>query len=106
VENVERYLAMGKSPLEASRLAMDEVSGPVIGIALVLCAVFEPTAFLAGISGQFFKQFALTIAASTLISAFNSWTLSPALCAIMLKGHGHDGDGQKEHAPTEALPRL
>src|SRR5262249_34216721 len=64
VENVERYLAMGFSPLESSRKAMDEVSGPVIGIALVLCAVFVPTAFLAGIPGQFFKQFALTIAAS------------------------------------------
>jgi multidrug efflux pump len=92
VENVERYLAMGFSPLEASRKAMDEVSGPVIGIALVLCAVFVPTAFLAGISGQFYKQFALTIAASTLISAFNSLTLSPALCALMLKGHGHGRD--------------
>src|SRR5262249_44893034 len=105
VENVERFLAMGFSPLEASRKAMDEVSGPVIGIALVLCAVFVPTAFLAGISGQFYRQFALTIAASTLISAFNSLTLSPALCAIMLKGHakGHEGGG---HAQAEALPRL
>src|SRR5262245_17085754 len=123
VENVERYLAMGYSPLESSRKAMDEVSGPVIGIALVLCAVFVPTAFLAGISGQFFKQFALTIAASTLISAFNSLTLSPALCALMLKGHGKapEGDGHTgaehaseghaehahaEHAQAEALPRL
>jgi multidrug efflux pump len=109
VENVERYLAMGFSPLEASRKAMDEVAGPVVGIALVLCAVFVPTAFLAGISGQFFKQFALTIAVSTLISAFNSLTLSPALCAIMLKGHGHghEGDGQHAgHAQAEALPRL
>ena len=110
VENVERYLAMGYSPLEASRKAMDEVSGPVIGIAMVLCAVFVPTAFLAGIPGQFFKQFALTIAASTLISAFNSLTLSPALCAIMLKGHGHgEGheDGEKKHeSHAEALPPL
>jgi multidrug efflux pump len=118
VENVERYLAMGLSPLESARKAMDEVSGPVIGIALVLCAVFVPTAFLAGISGQFYRQFALTIAASTLISAFNSLTLSPALCALMLKGHGkpHEGDGHAatehareghaEHAHTEALPRL
>jgi multidrug efflux pump len=105
VENVERYLAMGHSPKEASRKAMDEVSGPVIGIALVLCAVFVPTAFLAGITGQFFKQFALTIATSTIISAFNSLTLSPALCAIMLKGHAHgDKEGHGEHA--EALPRL
>lgn len=108
VENVERYLAMGQSPLEAARKAMDEVSGPVIGIALVLCAVFVPTAFLAGITGQFFKQFALTIATSTLISAFNSLTLSPALCAILLKphGHGHDGEAHDQHAPAEALPRL
>ena len=108
VENVERYLAMGNSPLEASRKAMDEVSGPVIGIALVLCAVFVPTAFMAGITGQFFKQFALTIATSTIISAFNSLTLSPALCAILLKSHGHgdkkNGHGEHEHA--EALPRL
>jgi multidrug efflux pump len=106
VENVERYLAMGYPPLEASRKAMDEVTGPVIGIALVLCAVFVPTAFLAGITGQFFMQFALTIAASTLISAFNSLTLSPALCALMLKGHGHGGDGHEAHAAPEALPRA
>jgi multidrug efflux pump len=108
VENVERFLAMGFSPLEASRKAMDEVSGPVIGIALVLCAVFVPTAFLAGITGQFFKQFALTIATSTLISAFNSLTLSPALCALMLKPHpqGHKENGHGEHAQAEALPRL
>jgi multidrug efflux pump len=105
VENVERYLAMGETPPEASRKAMDEVSGPVIGIALVLCAVFVPTAFLAGITGQFFKQFALTIATSTVISAFNSLTLSPALCAIMLKPHAHGKEhGAHEHA--EALPRL
>jgi multidrug efflux pump len=105
VENVERYLAMGESPLEASRKAMDEVSGPVIGIALVLCAVFVPTAFLAGISGQFYKQFALTIATSTVISAFNSLTLSPALCALMLKPHGHgEHGGGQSHA--EAVPRL
>ncbi len=108
VENVERYLAMGLSPLEASRKAMDEVSGPVIGIALVLCAVFVPTAFMAGITGQFFKQFALTIATSTVISAFNSLTLSPALCALLLKAHGHGQkeDGHGEHAQAEALPRL
>ncbi len=102
VENVERFLAMGLTPLEASRKAMDEVSGPVIGIALVLCAVFVPTAALAGISGQFFKQFALTIATSTVISAFNSLTLSPALCALMLKPHAH-GEG---HGHADALPRL
>src|ERR1043166_5707527 len=112
VENVERYLALGFSPLEASRKAMDEVSGPVIGIALVLCAVFVPTAFLAGIPGQFFKQFALTIATSTVISAFNSLTLSPALCAIMLKAHGHadkehgGAEHGGDHSHAEALPRL
>jgi len=106
VENVERFLAMGETPLEASRKAMDEVSGPVIGIALVLCAVFVPTAFLAGITGEFYKQFALTIATSTVISAFNSLTLSPALCALMLKPHGHAENGHGEHAHAEALPRV
>ena len=103
VENVERHMAMGKSPRDAARAAMLEVTGPVIAIALVLCAVFVPTAFMAGISGQFYKQFALTIAASTIISAFNSLTLSPALCAIMLKPHGHAEAG---HSHQEALPRL
>jgi multidrug efflux pump len=103
VENVERHMAMGKSPRDAARAAMSEVTGPVIAIALVLCAVFVPTAFMAGISGQFYKQFALTIAASTIISAFNSLTLSPALCAILLKPHGH---GDHAHAQQEALPRL
>jgi multidrug efflux pump len=102
VENVERHMAMGKSPRDAARAAMEEVTGPVIAIALVLCAVFVPTAFMAGISGQFYKQFALTIAASTVISAFNSLTLSPALCAILLTPHGH---GEHEHAKQEALPR-
>jgi multidrug efflux pump len=100
VENVETHLSRGLSPRDAARKAMDEVTGPVIAIALVLCAVFVPTAFMAGISGQFYKQFALTIAVSTVISAFNSLTLSPALCALMLKPHGHGGHAQ------EALPRL
>jgi multidrug efflux pump len=103
VENVERHMAMGKSPKDAARAAMTEVTGPVIAIALVLCAVFVPTAFMAGISGQFYKQFALTIAASTIISAFNSLTLSPALCAIMLQPHAH---GEQGHSHQEALPRL
>jgi multidrug efflux pump len=103
VENVETWLAKGLSPREASRKAMDEVTGPVIAIALVLCSVFIPTAFMAGISGQFFKQFALTIAASTVISAFNSLTLSPALCALLLKPHAH---GEHGHVQQEALPRL
>jgi multidrug efflux pump len=102
VENVESWLTRGLSPRDASRKAMDEVTGPVIAIALVLCSVFVPTAFMAGISGQFFKQFALTIAASTVISAFNSLTLSPALCALLLKAHAH---GEHGHVQQEALPR-
>jgi multidrug efflux pump len=104
VENIERWLAEGLSPRDASRKAMDEVTGPVIAIALVLCAVFVPTAFMAGISGQFYRQFALTIAASTIISAFNSLTLSPALGALLLKPHAH-GHGAG-HGHAEALPRL
>jgi multidrug efflux pump len=107
VENVERWMAQGMSPRDASRKAMDEVTGPVIAISLVLCSVFVPTAFIAGISGQFFKQFALTIAASTVISAFNSLTLSPALCAVLLKPHAHGGHAEGGHAaPQEALPRA
>ncbi len=91
VENVERNIAEGKSPREAAHITMDEVGVAVIAIALVLSAVFVPTAFIPGISGQFYKQFALTIAAATIISAFNSLTLSPALAAILLKPHreGH-----------------
>ena len=88
VENVERWLEQGVEPREAARKAMDEVTGPVIAVALVLCAVFVPCAFLGGINGQFFRQFAVTIAVSTVISAFNSLTLSPALAAILLKPHG------------------
>jgi multidrug efflux pump len=87
VENVERNIALGLSPIEATKKAMNEVSGPVIAVALVLSAVFVPTAFISGITGQFYRQFALTIAVSTLISAFNSLTLSPALSAILLKAH-------------------
>ena len=88
VENVERWLEQGLPPREAARKAMDEVTGPVIAVALVLCAVFVPCAFISGITGQFFRQFAVTIAVSTVISAFNSLTLSPALAAILLKPHG------------------
>ena len=88
VENVERHIALGQPPVEATRRAMEEVSGPIIAIALVLCAVFLPTAFISGLSGQFYRQFALTIAISTVISAFNSLTLSPALAARLLKPHG------------------
>ena len=92
VENVERNIALGLSPLDATRRAMDEVSGPIIATALVLCAVFIPTAFISGLSGQFYKQFAITIAISTVISAFNSLTLSPALSAALLQPHGAKRD--------------
>jgi multidrug efflux pump len=88
VENVERWLARGLPPRDAAVKAMAEVTGPVIGVTLVLSAVFIPCAFISGIVGQFFRQFALTIAVSTLISAFNSLTLSPALAALLLKPHG------------------
>ncbi|HRQ89831.1 MAG TPA: efflux RND transporter permease subunit, partial [Bacteroidia bacterium] len=87
VENVERNMALGLAPKEATKRAMEEVSGPVIAVAVVLTAVFVPTAFMTGLTGQFYKQFALTIAVSTVISAFNSLTLSPALSAILLKPH-------------------
>jgi multidrug efflux pump len=92
VENVERNIEKGLSPLEATRVAMTEVTGPIIAIALVLSAVFIPTAFISGLSGQFYKQFALTITISTIISAFNSLTLSPALAALLLKSHDSKPD--------------
>ncbi|MDA1200479.1 MAG: multidrug efflux RND transporter permease subunit [Planctomycetota bacterium] len=88
VENVERWIERGLAPREAAFKAMQEVTGPVIGVALVLCAVFVPCSFIAGIVGQFFRQFALTIAVSTLLSAINSLTLSPALAAMLLRPHG------------------
>jgi hydrophobe/amphiphile efflux-1 (HAE1) family protein/NodT family efflux transporter outer membrane factor (OMF) lipoprotein len=96
VENVERNIARGLSALEAAKVAMTEVTGPIVATALVLCAVFIPTAFISGLTGQFYKQFAITIAISTVISAFNSLTLSPALCAVLLKDH---------HAPKDWLWR-
>ena len=92
VENVERNIGLGYPPLEATRRAMREVTGPIVATALVLCAVFIPTAFISGLTGQFYKQFAITIAISTVISAFNSLTLSPALCALLLKPHGAKKD--------------
>ncbi len=88
VENVERHIAEGLSPARATKVAMGEVSRPIIAITLVLCAVFGPVAFVSGLTGQFYRQFALTIAISTVISAFNSLTLSPALAALLLKPHG------------------
>jgi multidrug efflux pump len=87
VENVERNIGLGKTPVEATKQAMKEVTGPIVATALVLCAVFIPTAFISGLTGQFYQQFALTIAISTVISAINSLTLSPALAAVLLKSH-------------------
>jgi multidrug efflux pump len=97
VENVERHIELGQPPMEATRRAMAEVSGPIIAIALVLGAVFVPTAFISGLTGQFYRQFALTIAISTFISAFNSLTLSPALASRLLRAHG---------APRDRVQRL
>ncbi|WP_020200727.1 efflux RND transporter permease subunit [Cupriavidus sp. WS] len=93
VENVERNIAGGLRPREATIKAMKEVTGPIIAIALVLCAVFVPIAFISGLTGQFYRQFALTIAFSTVISAFNSLTLSPALAALLLRSHDAPKDG-------------
>ncbi|MFI8610726.1 efflux RND transporter permease subunit [Pseudomonas sp. NPDC077649] len=93
VENVERNIGLGKTPVEATKQAMKEVTGPIVATALVLCAVFVPTAFISGLSGQFYQQFALTIAISTVISAFNSLTLSPALAAALLRSHDAPKDG-------------
>jgi hydrophobe/amphiphile efflux-1 (HAE1) family protein len=87
VENVERNMREGMSPVEAAHRTMDEVGGALIAIALTLCAVFVPSAFISGISGLFFRQFAVTISASTVISCFVSLTLSPALCAVLFKAH-------------------
>ncbi|WP_068826985.1 efflux RND transporter permease subunit [Pseudomonas sp. BMS12] len=97
VENVERNIGLGKTPVEATRQAMKEVTGPIVATALVLCAVFVPTAFISGLTGQFYQQFALTIAISTVISAFNSLTLSPALAAVLLKDH---------HAPKDRFSKV
>ncbi len=92
VENVERNIEEGLSPRDATYRAMNEVSGPIIAIALVLVAVFVPLGFISGLTGQFYKQFAMTIAISTVISAINSLTLSPALAALLLKGHDQPKD--------------
>jgi HAE1 family hydrophobic/amphiphilic exporter-1 len=89
VENVERNLRQGLTPRQAAHRTMDEVGGALVAIALTLCAVFIPSAFISGISGQFFRQFAVTIAVSTVISCFVSLTLSPALCALLFKPHEH-----------------
>jgi multidrug efflux pump len=97
VENVERWMATGMPPREATIRAMDEITGPVIAITLVLSSVFLPTAMIAGIAGQFYKQFALTIATSTIISAINAMTMAPARAVTLLKPHKHG-------EPREALP--
>jgi hydrophobe/amphiphile efflux-1 (HAE1) family protein len=99
VENVERNLHLGMEPKEAAHRTMDEVGVALIAIALTLCAVFVPSAFLSGISGQFFRQFAVTIAASTVISCFVSLTLSPALCAMLFKAHA------RGHQPRRSIAR-
>jgi HAE1 family hydrophobic/amphiphilic exporter-1 len=95
VENVERNLRQGVGPKEAAHKTMDEVGGALLAIALVLSAVFVPAAMIAGIQGQFYRQFAVTIAVSTLISCLVSLTLSPALCALLLKPHEAEGHGKK-----------
>src|SRR5688572_6500879 len=92
VENVERHIASGKTPRDAAHQAMSEVSGPIVAITLVLASVFVPLAFLGGVTGQFYKQFAVTIAAAVIISGFNSLTLSPALAAMLLQPHGAKKD--------------
>ena len=97
VENVERNISGGLAPKTAAHQAMKEVGGPIVAIALVLAAVFVPMAFLAGVTGQFYRQFAVTIAISTIISAINSLTLSPALAAVLLRPHG---------APPDRLTRV
>ena len=103
VENVERKLKEGLTPLQAARVSMDEVGTAVIAIALVLFAVFIPTTFLGGISGQFYRQFAITIASATGISLLLSLTLSPALCALLFKPHGAHGRGSLIMAPVHGF---
>ena len=101
VENVERNISEGLSPIAATQKAMKEVTGPIVATTLVLAAVFIPTAFMSGLTGQFYKQFALTITISTFISAINSLTLSPALSALLLKGHG-----EKKDSLTRGMDKL
>src|SRR5208283_4714861 len=98
VEAVEHHIDAGLSPRDATIKAMDQVSGPVIAVGLVLSAVFVPCAFISGITGSFFRQFALTIAVSTVISTFNSLTLSPALTALLLR--------PRDKTTSVPLPRL
>ena len=112
VENVERNIRDGMSPREAAHVTMDEVGTAVVAIALVLCAVFVPTAFIPGLSGRFYQQFAVTIAAATIISAFNSLTLSPALRPSSLSPtptdaqalHRAEARGRLQHAASTRSP--
>ena len=106
VENVERNMSFGMSSRDAAHRTMDEVSGALIAIALTLCAVFVPSAFVFGIPGLFFKQFAITIAASTIISCFVSLTLSPALCAVLLKPHRTSEERAQSLGPSRFVQAL
>ena len=106
VENVERNIAAGLSPREAAIRSMDEVGTALIAIALVLCAVFIPSAFITGISGQFYRQFALTIAGATIVSCTVSLTLSPALCALLLKPHDPQHRDRWWEVPIHGFFRL
>jgi hydrophobe/amphiphile efflux-1 (HAE1) family protein len=106
VENVERNIEAGKSPREAARRTMDEVGTALISIALVLCAVFVPTVFITGISGQFYRQFALTITSATVISLLMSLTLSPAMCALLLKPHRKAHEDRWYEKPLHGFFRL
>jgi hydrophobe/amphiphile efflux-1 (HAE1) family protein len=103
VENVERKLKEGHSPVQAAKVSMDEVGTALIAIAIVLSAVFIPTAFVTGITGQFYRQFAVTVATATIISAFVSLTLSPALAALLFRPHDHHAKGSLLMAPVRLL---
>jgi multidrug efflux pump len=106
VENIERWMAKGLPPREATIKAMDEITGPVIAITLVLSSVFIPTAFLPGITGQFYRQFALTIAVSTIISAINAMTMAPARAVTLIKPHVHGEEGHREALPRWGFAAL
>src|SRR5207237_1979194 len=101
LENVERWIALGHDARTATINAMSEITGPIIGITLVLSSVFIPSAFLGGVTGQFFRQFALTISVAMMISAVNAMTLTPSRAAAIFKGR----EGQQGHGQGETLPR-
>jgi HAE1 family hydrophobic/amphiphilic exporter-1 len=105
VEAVELNMAAGLSPKDASLKAMEQVGGPVVAIALILAAVFVPTAFIPGITGRLYQQFAVTIAISVIISAFNALSLSPALCSLLLKP-SHESHGPVAAALRRIQPHL